>query len=168
MEQDKNQSEERPEEIPSEEVRVAEDLENKTVAPVEVAFRRPNPIIAMFLGWLVPGLGHYYIGEKSKGRVFFFVLTLGYVFGLLISSFEVVSLAHHEMAFIAQVGVGALTLPIAGFKAWVLSVDAAPEAVNPLMDPGLLYTEVAGVLNFLLAIDAFERALHRARKAVSA
>ncbi len=144
----------------------ADIREAKPPEPAHRAARTIIPELAGIIAWCVPGLGHFYIGEKRKAVFFFLAIVLGYMFGALICSFECLSWEEHGCALIAQAGIGFLTIPIVFLK-HVFSADTSPETlVNPLMDPGLLYTQVAGLLNFLVALDAFERGvrIHRERK----
>ncbi|MCA8920952.1 MAG: hypothetical protein KDD82_04025 [Planctomycetes bacterium] len=132
------------------------------------------PEVAGALGWLVPGLGHVYGGFPKKGLVSM-VLVLGmYLLGLGLSRGDAVALhgdLAHPIAFVAQVGAGLPTglaylrsrgkLP--GFRD-VPAEDVESEEYFqseefisrlPAVQTGLLFTMIAGLLNLLLAYDAF-------------
>jgi hypothetical protein len=134
--------------------------------------------LAALLAFLVPGLGHIYLGRRAKGAIAFVVLTGLFGWGIGISRGECVSLAvdeesGHRYAFIAQVGAG---LPVAFAllnthayevkHALGIPAERPPEVSSrfsdetyierlPKLDEGLLYTMIAGLLNLLLIYDAF-------------
>jgi hypothetical protein len=74
-----------------------------------------DPVVAVVLAWLVPGLGHWYQGRRSKA-VLFFVCILGtFLFGLYVGDGRVVYAAwrpdDRRLPYICQVGAGAVALP---------------------------------------------------------
>jgi len=56
--------------------------------PVEVfdTNQLKNPILAAFLAWLVPGLGHWYQGRKEKSLLFFVCIMSVFLFGCYLGS----------------------------------------------------------------------------------
>jgi hypothetical protein len=38
-------------------------------------------MLACFLGWIVPGAGHWYLGRRMRGAVFFSLVTLSFLLG---------------------------------------------------------------------------------------
>ncbi|MBI3722897.1 hypothetical protein HY251_02915 [bacterium] len=132
-----------------------------------------HPELAAFLGFLVPGLGHVYLGRTLKGAVAFVFLVGLYAAGILVSQGECVSLDKqngHPYAFFAQVGAGLPTgLALLHSHSYevkrALGMEAerpsepnveSPDYVGrlPKLDEGLLYTMIAGLLNLLLIHDA--------------
>lgn len=85
--------------------------------PVELK----NPLVAGFLAWLVPGLGHLYQGRIAKGVLFFACLMSTYAYGCYLGGSRqtgwarVVYLAWHDddkrLFFLCQVGMGLPSLP---------------------------------------------------------
>lgn len=85
--------------------------------PVELK----NPLLAGFLAWLLPGLGHLYQGRIAKGVLFFACLMSTYAYGCYLGGSRqtgwarVVYLAWHEddkrLYFLCQVGMGLPSLP---------------------------------------------------------
>jgi hypothetical protein len=145
-------------------------------AVAEARARGRHPELAAFLAFLIPGLGHLYLGRKVKGLVAFVALVGLYVAGVVISGGECVSLDKqngHYVAIFGQVGAG-LPTGIALLSAHRYDVKKAlgmeageppedptdqpsrPEfvAMLPRFDTGLLYTTIAGLLNLLLIYDA--------------
>ena len=74
--------------------------------PPPLRSRRPSPLAAALLGWLVPGLGHLYVGRGTKGLYFFAVIAATYLGGLLLADFRCVSWERDPFWFAAQ-GVAA-------------------------------------------------------------
>ncbi|OHB78082.1 MAG: hypothetical protein A2W31_04395 [Planctomycetes bacterium RBG_16_64_10] len=74
-----------------------------------------DPLLAAFLAWLIPGLGHWYQGRTGKG-VLFMVCILGtYFFGLYLGQGHVVYASMRQgdrrLPYLCQIGVGLPALP---------------------------------------------------------
>ena len=108
--------------------------------------------------WLVPGGGHLWLGRTQKGLIFLIALPLMFATGLWLQgrlfpfqpSEPLVALA----AF-ADVGIG---LPY--FLAKALSWGAG-NVVAATYEYGNAFIIVAGLLNMLVVLDAFDIALGR-------
>jgi hypothetical protein len=108
--------------------------------------------------WMVPGAGHFWVGRKQKGFVFLIALTAMFVSGLLLKGrlfpFEL-SEPLVALAFIANAGLG---LP------WVLARSlglAAGTVTAVTWEYGNCFLIVAGLLNFLVILDAYDIAAGR-------
>ena len=107
--------------------------------------------------WLVPGAGHALRGELMKGGLCAFALLGCFAAGQAMSEVRAVSRHEHPIAFWAQVGVGAPTLLCAWYDdsrhgPWGAD-GRVPAPVPRLLDCGIMYTCVAGLLNFVLVVD---------------
>jgi hypothetical protein len=147
------------------------------IDPVEELSKRGKSVeLAALLAFLLPGMGHVYLGKRGKGLVAFVLIVGLFLSGLWLSSGEAVWLDKeygHPWAFCAQVGAG---LPAGAglLRSHSYEVKTAlgiksepppppptvwqtPEYVRelPHQDEGLLFTMVAGLLNLLLIHDAF-------------
>jgi hypothetical protein len=80
-----------------------------------------DPVLAAFLAWLIPGLGHLYQGRVAKA-VLYFVCIMGiYVYGLYLGGnselgygravYYAFRADEWRLPFICQIGVGLPTLP---------------------------------------------------------
>ena len=80
-----------------------------------------DPVVAGFLAWLIPGLGHFYQGRYAKG-VLYMVCILGtFIYGLYLSSSQQTGPARAvyfslrsgdlRLAYLCQVGAGLPALP---------------------------------------------------------
>lgn len=116
---------------------------------------------AFFLGWFVPGAGHFLLGRRVKAVALFLILALLYVVGLSISGWRLVSFDDNPFYYVGQFGSGVTTLLgrlLAEPKAYPL------EKFPPKwIDPGMLYVCVAGLLNVVVVMGVF----NAERKAVA-
>lgn len=116
------------------------------------------PMAAMALAWAVPGLGHFLLGKRQKALVFVLTIPVMFVMGLGLSGrlfpFDF-SQPLAGLAAIAARGVGlpALAAGWMGYGAGVVT-DASYEYGNAFLI-------VSGLLNMLVALDAFDVASGR-------
>ena len=107
---------------------------------------------------LVPGLGHVLLGRWIRGLIFtvcvvaMFLLGLGMNGKLYGLEFEV---PLQIFALIANLGTGVLYLA-AKYLGWGIGAMTAPS-----YDYGTTFLWVAGLLNFLIVLDAFDIAKGR-------
>lgn len=106
---------------------------------------------AAILTWLVPGLGHFLLGRRGKGILFFVMITTLYVWGMVLSDFLNVNQERHPIYFIAEAFYGLATL-----VAMVATQSLRIESFNPFHDVGLLFTATAGLLNIVVIVDIYE------------
>jgi hypothetical protein len=141
-----------------------------------------NPVLAAFLAWLVPGLGHFYQGRIGKG-VLYSTCILGLFFlGFYLGDWRVVywswvnPLADPEnfrLYYVGQFFAGLPALPAliqATLASWNIEpifwqFQAMPDAntlnglhprLGKLVEVGSVYTTVAGFLNIFAIYDAFD------------
>jgi hypothetical protein len=108
--------------------------------------------------WAIPGAAHFWLGRRQKGAVFLIALVTMFVTGLLLKGrlfpFET-SEPLVALAAIANAGMG---LP------WILAhlMDAGSGVVTAVSyEYGNCFLIVAGLLNFLVVLDAFDMAAGR-------
>jgi hypothetical protein len=110
---------------------------------------------ALAVAWLVPGAGHVLAGEARKGLVFFVTLTvmfgIGLAFGGRLFPFQL----SEWLVFLAAVAQWGLGLP--RLLAAVAGVGAG-DVVAATYEYGNTFLMTAGLLNTLVALDAFDRA----------
>jgi hypothetical protein len=108
--------------------------------------------------WAVPGAGHFLLGRRQKGLVFLAVLNAMFAVGLMLHGrifpFEL-SEPLVALAAVADMGLGLpwLVARVVGAGSGIVTA-ATHEAGNTFLI-------VAGLLNFLVIIDAFDIALGR-------
>jgi hypothetical protein len=108
--------------------------------------------------WAVPGAGHLWLGRRSKGLVFLVALPLMFVMGLAIQGrlfpFEM-SEPLVGLAALADLGIGAPYL-----VATALGLGGG-RVLAVTYEYGNAFLIVAGLLNVLVVIDAYDIALGR-------
>ena len=113
---------------------------------------RTRPALAWLLGWLVPGAGHWILGQRARGAVLFASLAGCFAAGVLIGGRGTVSRAHPEY-LVLQWGAG---LPAAA--AWAAGTRTPADVDVSRRELGVLYTLVPALLNIVAALDAAARA----------
>lgn len=121
------------------------------------------PIVG-FLAWLVPGLGHIFIGQRSRGLVCLVTIVATFWTGVAIGGVRTtVDPKAQKMWFMAQMCSGGNALAAYGLQRMsVARVSAASHAAMVsrwrAIDVAVHYTGVAGLLNVLVILDALGRA----------
>jgi hypothetical protein len=117
-----------------------------------------NPILACLTAWAIPGAGHILAGRWRKGVVFLIILPVIFFAGLLLEGrlfpFEP-SQPLVALAAVADVGIGLIY-----FLAAPLGYGAG-KVVAVTYEYGNAFLIVAGLLNALVALDAYDIAAGR-------
>ena len=123
----------------------------RTVAPGAAAF-----ICA--IAWAVPGAGHLWLGRLPKGVIFLVVLPFMFVVGLWLEG----RVAPFDLAqpFVALAAAADLGIGVPYFLARALGFGEGT-VVATTYEYGNTFLIVAGLLNMLVVIDAFDIALGR-------
>jgi hypothetical protein len=112
-----------------------------------------HPYVICALAWAIPGAGHLWLGRRQKAAVFFVVLPVMFAFGLWLRGrifpFEF-SQPLVALAAIADLGIGApyFIAKMAGL--------GAGRVVEITYEYGNTFLIVAGLLNMLVVLDAFD------------
>ena len=117
-----------------------------------------NPVLVCLAAWAVPGAGHLWFGRRFKGLVFLVTLPLMFAIGLWLEGrlfpFEP-SQPLVGLAAIADVGIG-----VSYLVARALGLGGG-DVVAVTYEYGNAFLIVAGLLNLLVVIDAWDIALGR-------
>jgi hypothetical protein len=117
-----------------------------------------NPFLVSIAAWLIPGAGHLWFGRRFKGIVFLVTLPVMFAIGLLLEGrlfpFEP-SQPLVALAAVADLGIGATY-----FVARALGYGGG-DVVAITYEYGNAFLIVAGLLNLLVVIDAWDIALGR-------
>jgi hypothetical protein len=115
-------------------------------------------VLLCLASWAIPGAGHLWLGRRSKGLVFLIALPLMFAIGLAIHGrlfpFDL-SEPLVGLAAVADLGAG-----LAYFAASLLGFGAGDvRAIT--YEYGNAFLIVAGLLNLLVVIDAYDVAMGR-------
>jgi hypothetical protein len=120
----------------------------------EAAIPQRRGFTAALLAWVVPGLGHFYLGRRRTGILFAVIVTACFVLGL---SFEgrLYTIEQGQpltiLATFAVYGAGILNL-----AARALSSNLGGTVLAPTYEYGCAYLLTAGLMNLLLMLDAWD------------
>ena len=128
--------------------------------PATIAEQPPasSLVLICFASWAIPGAGHLWLGRRSKGVVLLVALPVMFAIGLALRG-RLFPVDWSEplvgLAALADLGVGAVY-----FVASVLGYGAGDvRAVT--YEYGNAFLIVAGLLNLLVVIDAYDVAVGR-------
>ena len=113
----------------------------------------PNPYLICAAAWAVPGAGHLWLGRAQKGLIFLIALPLMFATGLWLEGrlfpFELAQPLVALAAF-ANIGMG-----VPYFVAKVAGLGAG-HVIAESFEYGNAFLIVAGLLNMLVVLDAFD------------
>ena len=128
-------------------------------------------IQAGVLSWVLPGLGHFLLGQRGLGLVCFIAVTFPYFTGLAFGGIkDSVNPVTNRWLFLAELGAGGYTVPgmfvsraverhVAELERQGTPAKAtAYTAYYPESDVAQIYLATAGLLNLLVILDAISRA----------
>ncbi|MBB6429985.1 TM2 domain-containing protein [Algisphaera agarilytica] len=121
---------------------------------------------AAFLGWLLPGLGHFVLGQPQRAVVLAVTIGSLWLSGLLIGGISVIDRNDHPAWFLGQM----LIAPSFAANQYRVKLVREHDGTfdpedNPPFEPafaraqeqGTLFTSLAGLLNLLAIIDVLYR-----------
>lgn len=111
-------------------------------------------VVAVVLAWLVPGAGHWYIGERGRGIVFFCAISATFWIGAIIGgAHNTINLQENTVWFFAQIFTGVYTI-ITGL---IGRMPGALPSYEKTLDLATIYTGIAGLSNALVILDVLAR-----------
>lgn len=123
--------------------------------------RERSPYLAMALAWLVPGLGHFYLGRRRTAAAFAVIVTLAFVAGLSFQG-RLYSVESGQpltiLATFAVYGAGLLNI-----AARLFSDNPGGAILATTYEYGCAYLLTSGLMNLLLVLDAWDIASGRKR-----
>jgi hypothetical protein len=133
--------------------------------PSEVQAERPvvidmsRAVPACVLAWLVPGAGHLFLGRRGKAATFFLCLLSMFALGLAWDArLQMQMTLEDPLALLRSVAQMAIGAPY--FVARAIGAGLGP-VTSVTHEYGNTFTEVGGLLNVLVIIDAWDTALGR-------
>lgn len=124
-----------------------------------VAPRPAAAVPACLLAWLLPGAGHFYLRRPRKGLLFLGAIGALFVLGLAMDSrLEMAVGLDDILASLFSLAQMAIGLPY--FAARMLGYEAG-SVTSVTFEYGNTFTAVAGLLNILVMLDAYDVAVGR-------
>lgn len=122
---------------------------------------RRSTALAMALAWLLPGLGHYYLGRRRTAVAFLLLVTATFLAGLAFQG-RLYSIEDGQpltiLATFAVSGAGLLNL-----AGRALMESPGGTILAPTYEYGCAYLLTAGLMNLLLVLDAHDLAAGKKR-----
>jgi hypothetical protein len=115
-------------------------------------------VLLCLAAWAVPGAGHLWLGRRSTGLILLGALPLMFAFGLLFQGQLVPFVMSEPLVFlmaVADLGIG-----IPYFVASALGLGKG-NVLTVSYEHGNAFLIVAGLLNLLVVLDAYDIALGR-------
>jgi hypothetical protein len=114
---------------------------------------KTKSIICFLMGWFIPGLGHLSLKKYWRAAIFFVSIAgmtaLGLIMGGKIYSFQTEN-PLTILAFFSDIGNGLLYISSKVFSFGVGELEKST------FEFGTAYIAGAGLLNYLIALDAFD------------
>ncbi len=109
---------------------------------------------AGLLAWLLPGLGHIYLGEKKRGVVLMIVIAATFWCGVAVAGVQSsVQPIQRKAWFCGQICTGSHALITLGWGKLRAKNHPNERAGFAEEDIAVIFTGVAGMLNILIIID---------------
>jgi hypothetical protein len=123
-----------------------------------------SPFLVIFVGWLIPGAGHFLLGRRGRAALIFASVVLAFTLGVLMrgplfqppflqsnaSAADVLSRLIQWGGFIGDLCAG-LPYLLASWLGY-----APPDVAGHVPDYGSKFIVAAGLLNILAIVDAYE------------
>jgi hypothetical protein len=101
------------------------------------------------LAWLVPGAGHFALGERRRAIVIFVFIVLTFLVGVYVGSIGVIDPVHAKPWYVAQVMNSPLVMLLGRIGA-----TGHYRVFGRANEIGQIYTSIAGLLNLLCIVNA--------------
>ncbi len=112
-----------------------------------------NPILAVFLAWIVPGAGHLYLRKWPRALSFFCIVLVSLMIGCMLEGRLYTAVADQplsRLATLACMGMGAPYFVARYLFEYAGSVTAAG------YEYGSAFIVTAGLMNLLVVLDAWD------------
>lgn len=108
------------------------------------------------LAWLIPGAGHWLLGEKNRAAIMFVAIFTTFLFGIMLGTLDVIDPQEHKAWFCAQILCGVPTI-ITTIISQKFTQITSMDLFDRSRDIAQVYIGVAGLLNLLCILDALYR-----------
>ncbi len=119
--------------------------------------------LAAVLAWILPGLGHWWIGERRRAIIFFVATAVTFWGGVAVAGVRsAITTNENGLWIAAQVCMGPQALGALSWSKSLAAHERRDASVTykspwPSSDIGVVYAGVAGLLNLLIILDVLAR-----------
>jgi hypothetical protein len=117
-----------------------------------------NRFVAAVLAWLVPGAGHFYLGRRRRALVFAGLVLLSLVIGVHYHGNLYRILPNQPLTVLATLACMGMGLPYFVLRS---AVGYQGDIMAAGYEYGTAFVLTAGLMNLLLALDAWDIATGR-------
>lgn len=118
----------------------------------------PQTLRNCFLAWLVPGLGHFFLGRKKSAAIIASCLVVAYLLAIFqggqLFEFDWAEDKIRSLGFLCQAGMG-----VSFFWVKLIGINASPLGIT--YDYATTYFLIAGMINWLAVMDTFDISVNR-------
>lgn len=136
--------------------------DNLAPSSAAVLEHAPLPVFRTLAGcvlaWAFPGLGHVFLGRVQRGLLFGLIILGLFIGGLALEGKAYRPIAGEPLTYLAALGAAGVGVP---FLLAHLGGFADGDIEASTHDYGNTFTLVAGLLNLLVVLDAFDVAAGR-------
>lgn len=126
--------------------------DSNPAAEPQTATRLPLSLL-LALGWLVPGLGHLLLRRRLRAAVFFGVIMVAFVVGILLQGELILPKPGDPLSYVAAIAIIGNGIPFFVAKYLGLGHGVVTSAAYEFGNTFLL---TAGMMNLLLLLDIHE------------
>lgn len=122
--------------------------------PSQTPVRPPgNLVVALLSAWLVPGLGHVYLKRPLRGIAFFMLVIASVLIGCQLEGNLYTPVPGQPLTLLATLGAMGM-----GFPYFLLryGLHYQGEIMGASYEYGTAFLLTAGLMNWLLVLDAFD------------
>lgn len=132
----------------------------ETAGPSSEAHESPisNPRLAAFLAWVFPGAGHFYLGDRRRGLLLGGLIFLCLILGCSLDGLLMWQTSGSPLLILGTLGSAGAGLPFLALR-FLLGYQGDPAAAG--YEYGASFLLTAGLLNWLLVLDTWDRAWGR-------
>lgn len=112
-----------------------------------------SPVLAMVLAWLVPGLGHFYLGRRGRALLFFLLVVVCLWVGTSLLGNLYRPLPGQPLTLLATLGAMGMGIPYFALR---YGLGYAGDIVGAGYEYGTAFLLTAGLMNWLLMLDAWD------------
>jgi len=130
---------------------LAEPVENP--APQPVARAEGNPLAAIALALLVPGLGHVYLKRWQRGLAFLLLILASLAIGCMLGGNLYRPEGGQPLSYLATAGAMGVGLPYFILR---YALEYSGDVMGAGYEYGSAFLLTAGLMNWLLVLDAWD------------